>query len=61
MSTNPEPLPPQARSAIRLAIATHLLAQTSVVMEGISEPTSVETAINHAFFMADLLILKSGL
>ena len=56
MSTNPEPLPPEARKAIRLVIATLLLKQPAV-----NAPADVEVAIDHAFFMADLLILKSGL
>lgn len=51
-----EPLPLQARKAIRLAIATLLLKQPAI-----NVPADVELAVDHAFFMADLLILKSGL
>lgn len=52
-----EPMPPEARKAIRLVIATHLLQPNGLTL---ARP-EMEVAIDHAFFMADLLILKSGL
>ena len=56
-----EPLPPEARKAIRLVIATHvthaLVAQRTWQM---TDETK-RSLIDDAYSLADLLILKSGL
>jgi hypothetical protein len=57
MTNTSEPLPPEARKVIRLAIATHLLQPNGLTLVR----PEMEVAVDHAFFMADLLILKSGL
>jgi hypothetical protein len=58
MSAKEESIPPQARKAIRLAIATHLLAPSAVLQLTRQE---MEPAVDHAYFLADLLMVKSGL
>lgn len=52
-----EPMPLEARKALRLAIATHLLQPNGLTLPR----PEMEAAADHAFFMADLLIGKSGL
>lgn len=60
MNPNNEPMPPEARKALRLAIATHL---THALLRPIPSLMMLpdEEIVNRAYSLADLLIGKSGL
>lgn len=61
MTTESEPVPPEARKAARLAIATHLthalVAQRTWQM---TEETK-DALVNDAYALADKLLERSGL